>query len=92
MKQNQEDEQLNNLSPVERGLIIEYRRKVAQQKNALDFQRKAIATAYAVDLWLDDTGEGLTFSTFINTFGYQEKDGSQMYDAIRRIYDAAWPQ
>lgn len=61
----------------------------AKRDAAQAFRRKAIATAHAFDDWSATTGEGLTFSTFVNTFGYQDEDGKQMYEAVKRILDAA---
>lgn len=80
------------LTPDEIALIQQRRAEQAQRDAAQAFQRKAIATAHAFDDWSATTGEGLTFSTFVNTFGYQDKDGKQMYEAVKRILDAAWPQ
>ncbi len=85
-------DRMNDLTPDEIALIQQRRAEQAQRDAAQAFQRKAIATAHAFDDWSATTGEGLTFSTFINTFGYQDEDGKQMYEAVKRILDAAWPQ
>jgi len=82
----------SELSTEELALVRQWRAEQAQRDAAQAFQRKAIATAHAFDDWSATTGEGLTFSTFVNTFGYQDKDGKQMYEAVKRILDAAWPQ
>ncbi len=83
---------MNDLTPAERSLIHRHRSEQARRDAAQVFQRKAIATAHAFADWSATTGEGLTFSTFINTYGYQDRDGKQMYEAVNRIFDAAWPQ
>ena len=80
------------LSTEELALVRQSRAEQAQRDAAQAFQRKAIATAHAFNVWSATTGEGLTVSTFINTFGYQDEDGKQMYEAVKRILDAAWPQ
>ncbi len=80
---------LNNLTDDEIALIQKRRAEQAQREAARAFQRKAIATAHAFDDWSEASGEGLTFSTFINTFGYQDADGQKMYVAVKRIFDAA---
>lgn len=63
---------MDELSDDEIALIREHRAKKAQREAARAFQRKAIATAHAFDDWSEASGEGLTFSTFANTFGYQD--------------------
>lgn len=78
------------LSDDEIALVQGYRAEKAQREAARAFRRKAIATAHAFDGWLDASGEGPTFSAFINTFGYQGSDGQQMYEAVKRIFAAAW--
>lgn len=83
---------MNDLSADEIGLIQKHRKEKAQRQTAEAFQLKAIATAHAFSEWSTQTDEGLTFTTFINTFGYQDNDGRPMYEAVKRILDAAWPQ
>jgi len=80
------------LTPEELSLIQKQRDAKAQQAAARAFQRKAIATAHAFAEWSEQSGEGLTFSTFINTFGCQAEDGKKMYEAVCRIQEAASPQ
>lgn len=80
------------LTPEERRLIEEKRAKDAAAKAASVFQRNAIATAHAFSKWSARSGDSLTFSTFINSFGYQKDDGNAMYDAVGRILDAARPR
>lgn len=84
--------QLSELTPDEVEIIRSRRDEQASRRAALDFQRKAIATAHAFDEWSARTGYGLTFSTFVNQFEYQDDDGSQMYRAVERILNAALPQ
>ncbi len=80
---------MTDLSPDEVALILRRREEQAQQEALWAFKRKAIAMAHAFDDWSATTGEGLTFSTFINNFGYQDQDGKQMYEAVQRIHEAA---
>ena len=79
------------LSAEERLAIEAMRAAKAAIKADYDFQRKAIATAYAFSKWSNRTKEGLTFSTFVNTFGYQNEDTKQMYAAVCRIFESAKP-
>ena len=80
------------LSHDERAAVEAMRAKKAAAKAADDFQRRAIATALAFMRWSKKTGDDLTFSTFVNAFGYQQDDVNQMYAAVVRIREAAWPQ
>ncbi len=80
---------MDGLSDDEIALIRGHRAQKAQREAGRAFQRKAIATAHAFDDWSEASGESLTFSTFINTFGYQDADGQRMYEAVKRIFAAA---
>lgn len=82
----------SQLTPEEVALIQKGRDERAQRDAARAFKSKAITVAADFEKWSNETGEGLTFSTFINTFGYQDDDGNQMYEAVKRIQQAAWPQ
>ena len=73
-------------------IIRRRREEQASRRAALDFQRKAIATAHAFAERSAQTGCGLTFSTFANQFEYQNGDGSRMYHAVEGILNAALPQ
>lgn len=83
---------MENLTPAEIELVQNLRDQKARQASMEAFQRKAIATANDFAAWSDETGQGLTFSTFIDSFDYQDNDGKAMYEAVKRINDAAWPQ
>ena len=82
---------LNNLTSDEVVLVTKLRREADGRKAALVFRSKAIATAAEFYHWSVATDEGLTFSTFVNSFGYQDPDGQLMYQAVRRVFEAAWP-
>jgi len=71
-------------------LLERHRAAKAQHAEACEFKSRAIEVAYAFDRWSLETGEGLTFSAFVNAFNYQEKDGRAMYEAVKRIHEAAW--
>lgn len=84
-------QRIYELTPEEVELISIHCADQARRAAAEAFQGKAIATANAFAQWSSTTGEGLTFSTFINSFNYQDADGTQIYEAVKRIFDAAWP-
>ena len=50
---------------------------------------KALDTAASYGRWLFENGAGTSFSTFINEFGYQERDGQAMYADVTLLLDAA---
>lgn len=81
-----------DLTANEIALIMERRAEESARNTARAFQRKAITTANAFAEWSESTGYGLTFSTFVNQFDYQDNDGKQMYEAVQRIEQAAMPQ
>ena len=80
---------LENLTDYEISLIQKHRAEQEEQAARIAFRSKALRTAVAFDQWSEVSGEGLTFSTFINTFGYQEPDGRRMYEAVQSILAAA---
>lgn len=82
---------IGNLNQAEVAAIQAMRAEQAARTARAAFQRKAIATAHAFDEWSAKTGDGLTFSTFVNTFGYQDSDGNPMFEAVQRIQQAALP-
>ena len=67
--------QIDDLSAEEVALIDTHRKAEAARKTATNFHRKALFVAHEFEEWSVRTGEGLTFSTFIDTFGYQDNDG-----------------
>lgn len=80
------------LTESERALILAGRAEQGQLEAAKAFRQKAIETALAWLTWAKEDGHGLTFSTFVNQFYYQERDCKQMYRAVERILDAALPE
>lgn len=82
---------LGNLTPAEVAAVRAMRAEQSERAACQAFQRKAIATAHAFEEWSAKTGDGLTFSTFINAFDYQDGDGRLMFEAVQRIQQAALP-
>ena len=83
--------QIDDLSEEEITLIEKHRKAEAARKAAAEFHRKAIFAAHEFEEWSVRTGQGLTFSTFVENFGYQDKDCRELYEAVSRISEAAWP-
>lgn len=80
---------LDQLSSEEWEVVKRMRAQKEKEKFRAAFRRKAIALALAFEDWSENTGEGLTFSTFVNTFGYQGNDAYQMFSALQGIREAA---
>ncbi len=87
---------MNNLilSSDEQALVLNYRKEKAENEKKGLFQRRSIATTLDFVNWSNQTGGGLTFSTFVNRaeFGYEGDDATQIYDAVKRILSAALPE
>ncbi|MNF23544.1 hypothetical protein D3C87_764870 [compost metagenome] len=77
------------LSEDEKALIEKRRKEQAERDELMAFREKAVNTAAAWLAWSKEGGDGLTFSTFINQFEYQDSDGRKMYMAVSRILEAA---
>lgn len=73
------------LTASERQIILERREKIVAKESLKKFQIKALSTASRWFKWSDKNGSGLTFSTFVNDFNYQESDSEQMYKAVCSI-------
>lgn len=83
--------QKSDLTDEEIALVQQHRESIAKAAAARSFKTKAISTALSFDQWSIETGEGLTFSTFVNAYGYQDGDSKAMYEAVSRIFEAALP-
>lgn len=83
--------QYSDLSAEEITLVQRHRDEKAKEANARAFKSAALATAKAFDEWSAASGELLTFSTFINSFGYDGSYGELMFKAVSRINEAALP-
>ena len=81
---------MNGLSCEESAIIdaYVYRKKKAAERAALDFKLKALKVAAQFEGWSQSHDEGLTFSTFVDSFGYQDPDAEKMYAAVERILKA----
>lgn len=78
------------LTQEERQLIISRREKIAQKLALEKFQEKALDVTNRWVKWSKKNGAGLTLSTFVNSFNYQDSDGEQMYAAVQAILGAVY--
>jgi hypothetical protein len=85
------EKSLHDLTSEEFTIIQKRRDELARLYAARAFQRKAIKIALDFNDWSETSDENLTFSTFTNTFGYRDDDHKQMYEAVKCIFEAAWP-
>lgn len=79
------------LSDEEKLLILKRRAAIAAMAADEKFRCNVIQQAAA---WLEysgRTGEGLTFSTFVNNFGYEHKDCQAVYRHLEMVLKAAHP-
>lgn len=77
------------LNAEERALIegrrAEKKKLVAHQ--AMTIKALQVATRYAI--WLKKQGQTNSFSTFINSFGYQETRGREMFRVVSELLKVA---
>lgn len=76
-----------NLSQDEINLILRNRAIAEQKRKDYEFRKRAIKTAYEWLEWSEKEGMGLTFSTFVDDFGFDELGASQYYKAITAILE-----
>lgn len=70
-------------------LIENNRAKKAQQEWRINNRIKTLVTALRYDKWLKKNGRGSSFSTFVNEYGYEDKDASDMYKVVKEVIQAA---
>lgn len=68
--------------------IKQRREKEEARKAVLKKRLDRIMVAHDYEKWLQDKGRGSTFSTFVNEFGYDELDSSEVYGVVEAIRGA----
>lgn len=76
-----------NLTQDEINLILRNREIAEQKRKVYEFHKRAIKTAYEWLEWSEKEGMGLTFSTFVNEFGFDELGAGEYYRAIIDILE-----
>lgn len=79
-----------NLTDEELALVTARRLSQAKEDAAETFRLKALKVAYEFSEWSAKEGYGLTFSTFVNSFSYQDDDAQKMYTVVKRILNASY--
>lgn len=77
------------LSEEEIKLINNHRAQRAQKTYLAKARRRALHVALQYGLWLARRGRGSSFSTFVNEFGYEDRDCSEMFRVVENILSAA---
>jgi hypothetical protein len=74
-----DDMQLNDY---EIQLVRKHRAEVKAKADALEMRVLVLSTALAFERWLQKSGEGHSYSSFVNQFGYQDKESNKMYAQV----------
>lgn len=73
------------LTADERGIIERVRAQKAADEQRRKREKQVLRLTVKYIGWLEREGRGSTFSTFVNEFGYDEHDSSQVYKVIEAI-------
>lgn len=77
------------ISPEEAQIINERRAKKARKKHQARLVRRALHVALRYQCWLSRNRQGSSYSTFVNAFGYEQSDCSEMFRVVEKIIAAA---
>ena len=77
------------ISPEEARIINERRALKAREKHHEKLKRRALQVALRYQCWLSRKRQGSSYSTFLNSFGYQRSDCSDMFRVVEQIIAAA---
>lgn len=69
-------------------IIEKHRIEIKALADKSAFIDKALEVANKFRKYSKESGEELTFSSFVNSFNYQESDANKMYSALAKIFDA----
>lgn len=78
------------LSDEEWGLVKKHRAEKKQEQEYQCWRLHVLQTAIGFLAYLDKAGMGLSFSEFVNQFGYEQADAKSVYEAIVRIDAEIW--
>lgn len=76
------------LTDDETQLVLAHRAKKEAEAYRMEFVQRALTQASQFNAWSNQKREGLTFSTFVNTYGYEASDARPMYEAVSTILEA----
>lgn len=71
-----------DLTPEEAALINERRAMKAREVAHTALRLKALSVAARYAAWLEENHQSSTYGTFINSFGYQDGGGNEMYRIV----------
>lgn len=75
------------LTQDELDIILTRRAEIEKERKTRDFHRRIIKIAHDWVEWSEKEKRGLTFSSFVNEFGFNEIGADIYYDAILGILD-----
>ncbi|MBK0062406.1 MULTISPECIES: hypothetical protein [unclassified Acinetobacter] len=75
------------LTEDEQRMILERRAEEEHIAKTYEFHTKVLMVASDYLKYLNQEGYGTSFSTFVNSFGYDLKDSSMVYQAVLKIFD-----
>lgn len=70
------------LTEEETALILAHRAEQAAQRACIAFLQKIADHTAKFYAWSQREGQGLTFSTFVNTYGYDQPDARLVFEAV----------
>jgi len=76
-----------DLTSEEIEIIQKMRKEKEKEKENRELIIKALKTAAQYEEWLFYNGMGSSFSTFVDDFGYQDKDVRLIYQLVESIRD-----
>lgn len=77
------------ISPEEAQIINEKRAQKARKRHHAKLVRRALHVSLRYQCWLSRNRQGSSYSTFVNAFGYQQSDCSEMFRVVEKIRAAA---
>ncbi len=77
------------VSTKEEEMILNERARLEKISFARGYRAKVLKVAHGYRGWLDKHGRGSSFSTFVNEFGYQGRDSTQVFHAVQRLFAVA---
>ena len=82
-------DEFGELDAAEKEMIRKHRAGLERDRLNNEFRLKAIEVAARYEKWLQENGRGDSYSTFINEFDYQERDGNEIHEFVVKIRKAA---
>ncbi len=79
------------LDEYEISLVRKHRAEVKAKDDARKMRVLVLSTALGFEQWLQKSGEGYSFSGFVNQFGYQGPDANKVYEQVCQVLESIDP-